>query len=428
MAIAAIIAIFAVVILRGLSNQQQEKAAYQAAHPTPPPGGWARKDVFHLNQVLNKMFAPALANSGLYSLAVMDERGDVIYDNAAVTAVVPASVLKIIIADASLNSFGPEHHFVTSFAADRPISADGILESNLWVVFSGDPALRTPDLRDGVQTLERNALREVHGHLALDSSAMSGPEINPHWNPDDSDQDYQTAISAISIDGNTIEHDRGNTKSWTPIGNIQNFASVLLGNMFLEADIKFSQPRPVIERAPLETISLWKHESPPLWWIVQRMLKYSDNHFAEQLLRALGGRSGKAANDDGGIGAETAFLKARNIPTGGLFLVDGSGLADANRVSALTLTAVLNNAQRQDGGKLYDLLPPAGKGTMKHYHFGKANGRVHAKSGHLAIADSLAGYVDTAHHGRIEFAFMINTAPASPDAVYSKVVEVLSTL
>ena len=65
---------------------------------------------------------------------------------------------------------------------------------------------------------------------------------------------------------------------------------------------------------------------------------------------------------------------------------------------------------------------------MKHYHLGKASGRVRAKTGHLAIADSLAGYVDTAHHGRIEFAFMINDAPLSPDAVYAKVVEELSKL
>ena len=427
-AIAVIIAIFAVVILRGLSNDQTQKAAYQAAHPTPPPGGWARKDVAHLNEVLNRLFAPALANSGLYSLAVMDTRGDIIYDNAASTAVVPASVQKIIIADATLNDFGPNYRFVTSFAADRPISQDGTLDSNLWIVFSGDPALRTNDLRDGVETLERKALREVHGHLALDSSALSGPEINPHWNPDDSDQDFQTAISAISIDGNTVEHDNGGNKTWTPISNIANFASVLLAKMFLQGDIKFSQPRPLIERAPLTSVALWQHESPPLSWILNRMLTFSDNHFAEQLLRSLGARSGKSNDDDGGIGAENAFLKARNIPIRGLFLVDGSGLADANRVSALTLTSLLNNAQQQDGGKLYALLPQAGKGTMKHYRFGKAIGRVRAKSGHLAIADSLAGYVDTLHHGRIEFAFMINTAPVSPDAVYSKVVEVLSTL
>src|SRR6185437_6326287 len=113
--IGVIIAIFAVVILRGLSNVQTEKAAYVAAHPTPPPGGWARADVKHLNVALNKLFAPALTNSGLYSLAVTDARGDVIYDNAAATAVVPASVQKIIIADTTLHDFGPDYKFTTSF-------------------------------------------------------------------------------------------------------------------------------------------------------------------------------------------------------------------------------------------------------------------------------------------------------------------------
>ena len=420
------IAIFAVVILRGVSNDQTREAEYRAAHPTPPPGGWARGDVKKLNVALNKMFAPALANSGLYSLAVMDTRGDVIYDNAAATAVVPASVQKLIIADATLHDFGPDYRFTTSFVGDRPMGQDGTLQGNLWVVFSGDPSLRMTDLRDGVLSLERGGLRSVNGSLALDTTAMRGPEINPHWNPDDADQDYQTAIGAISIDGNTIEHDNGGAKSWTPIQNIASFASVQLEKMFLQANIRFSASRPTIEPAPLTSVILWKHRSPPLTWILNRMLTFSDNHFAEQLLRALGGRSGKAPDDDGGIGAEKAFMQSRNISMGGLFLVDGSGLADANRVSALTLTKVLNSAQRVDGGRLYDLLPSPGNGTLKHYRFGSADGKVRAKSGHLAIADSLAGYVDTARHGRIEFAFMINDAPASPDAVYAKVVEELS--
>src|SRR5215469_5189114 len=140
--IGVIIAIFAVVILRGFSNDQHQKAVYQAAHPTPPPGGWSKRDGKHLYTLLMKMFAPALANSGLYSLAVFDTRGDVIFDDAANTAVVPASVLKLVVADSTLNDFGADYRFTTSFMGAHPIQQDGTLDGNLWFVPSGDPSLR----------------------------------------------------------------------------------------------------------------------------------------------------------------------------------------------------------------------------------------------------------------------------------------------
>lgn len=428
MVIVVVIAVFAVIILRGVSVDQHQKAVYNAAHATPLPGSWTPRERKQLGAILAKTFAPALNNSGLYSMAIVDARGSLVYDNGASTAVVPASVLKLIVTDATLNSFGADYRFVTALAGEHPVSQDGRLEGNLWLVASGDPSLRSSDLRDGIDTLARNGLREITGGVAIDASAMKGPEINAHWNPDDANQDYQTAISAVSIDGNTIEHGQGNDKTWTPIHDAPHYASMLLAKLLAQANVRV-QRAPVVEPAPLSSIALWQYRSPPLTWILERMLKFSDNHAAEQLLRALGGRAGKVADDESGIAAETAFLRSRNIPVDGMFLVDGSGLADANRVTALTLARLLYDADSRDGGKLYSLLPRGGKdGTLKRYHFNDALNHVRAKTGHLAIADSLAGYLDTAHHGRISFVFMINDAPASPDAAYVKALDALSKL
>lgn len=426
--IAIVIAVFSVIILRGVSVDQHQKAVYNAAHATPPPGAWTPAERKKLNSILGKIFSPALGNSGLYSLAIVDARGSLVYDNAANTAVVPASVLKLIVTDASLNSFGSDYRFVTMLAGEHAVSQDGRLDGNLWLVASGDPSLRSNDLRDGVDTLARSGLREITGGVAIDATAMKGPEINAHWNPDDANQDYQTAISAVSIDGNTVEHGTGENKTWTPIHDMPQYASVLLGRLLAQAHVRVDRGS-VVEPAPLSSVSLWQHRSPPLTWILQQMLKFSDNHAAEQMLRALGGRVGKVGDDESGIAAETAFLRSRNIPIDGLFLVDGSGLADANRVTALTLARLLYDANARDGGMLYSLLPRGGKdGTLKRYRFNEALNHVRAKTGHLAIADSLAGYLDTAHHGRISFVFMINDAPASPDTTYVKAVDALSKL
>ena len=155
--------------------------------------------------------------------------------------------------------------------------------------------------------------------------------------------------------------------------------------------------------------------------LISHMLYVSDNHYAEQLLRTLGGEIESAPDDAGGVSAETAFLRERGIPTGGFRAVDGSGLAEVDRVSAMTLARVLTDE------KLYLLLPQGGRdGTLKHYDFTTALGRVRAKTGHLNNAASLAGYVNTAHHGRIVFAFMINNSPGDPDAAYVRAVNSLA--
>ncbi|HEV7178685.1 MAG TPA: D-alanyl-D-alanine carboxypeptidase, partial [Candidatus Baltobacteraceae bacterium] len=58
--------------------------------------------------------------------------------------------------------------------------------------------------------------------------------------------------------------------------------------------------------------------------------------------------------------------------------------------------------------------------------FTSALGRVRAKTGHLSGVASLAGYVDTRHHGRLAFAFLIDGSPADPDSAYVHAVDRLS--
>jgi len=111
------------------------------------------------------------------------------------------------------------------------------------------------------------------------------------------------------------------------------------------------------------------------------------------------------------------YLGDAHIPVPGIHLADGSGLARANRISAETLAALLQRAERTPGGNaLYPLLARGGyDGTLRYYRFGASRGRVRAKSGHLADVSSLAGYLDTAHHGRVVFAFLIDGSPGDPD-------------
>jgi D-alanyl-D-alanine carboxypeptidase/D-alanyl-D-alanine-endopeptidase (penicillin-binding protein 4) len=464
-------------IVRGVLAQAPGSriSEHVAVRPTPVPAPWTATQIAQLRHALDAAFAPA--RSDRYSLAVIDATGRVIYADRERAAVTPASVQKLIVADAALNLLGPRYRFHTVLAATRA-PADGALESNLWLVGSGDPSLRSDDLRGAVRMLEHGGLRRIDGAVSVDASAMRGPEINPHWDPSDANEDFQVPTSAVSLDDGTAEFRvygrspgeparvavvpssrdirltgaiRTSTsadavviaaaapnlfalggdipqdteeKFWLPVHNMPNYVGDVIERMLHQAGIMTTQ-RPVPSTAPLDSIVLWDHRSPPLRALIGHMLYVSDNHYAEQLMRSLAVDAGEEGTDDHGLAVERSFLNSRSIPTDGLRALDGSGLAEGDRVSALTLARILSDAELRDhGAELYLLLPAGGRdGTLRHYDFTTALGRVRAKTGHLSDASSLAGYVNTMHHGRVTFAFMINNSPGDPESVYVRAVD-----
>ena len=453
----------------------------QVAFATPAPT-WSANDRAHVRSALRDAFSSALAGTDTYTLCVIDASGSVLYDDRASQPVTPASVQKLLVADASLNLLGPNFRFHTIAAAQKGIGANGVLDGDLWIVGSGDPSLRSTDTQSGVASLSQSGLRSIAGGVVVDPSAMHGPEINPHWSADDAQEDYDAPTSAVSLDGDTVEfrvygttpgsparidtvpqsgavHTYGGVttgggdevivggtgapnefhfagvippgteeKYWLPVHGIPRYVGAVVERQLRDRGIR-TAARASVGRAPLDTIVLWDHRSQPLPSLVQHMLFVSDNHFAEQLLRAVGGDASDVADDAAGVAAEREFLRSRGIAVPGLHVVDGSGLARANRIAAVTLARVLSDAELRGGdASLYPLLPEGGKqGTLKHYDFTTALGRVRAKTGHIGGVDSLAGYVTTRHHGRLAFAFMINGSPGDPDGAIVRAVDRLAS-
>jgi D-alanyl-D-alanine carboxypeptidase/D-alanyl-D-alanine-endopeptidase (penicillin-binding protein 4) len=297
----------------------------------------------------------------------------------------------------------------------------------LWLVGSGDPSFTSADLQNGIGLLARSGLRRVNGSLIVDASALSGPELNPHWARDDNGQDYAAPVSAISLDGNTIESHKllggADERVWTPMQNVTRYVAEQSTVMLHARGISAALP-PSIGAAPLDSVVLWDHRSAPLQTLETHMLFLSDNHYAEQLLRTIG-EEGGSADDAGGIAAERRFLERLGIPTPGLRLFDGSGLSSDNRVAAITFARLLSDRE----ASLYLLLPLGGKqGTLEDYDFTTALGRVRAKSGHITNVSALAGYVTTLHHGRVAFAFIIDGPARDPDSAIVRAIDRLVAL
>jgi serine-type D-Ala-D-Ala carboxypeptidase/endopeptidase (penicillin-binding protein 4) len=421
----AVVALAIWSIVRGILAHAQPAApttlAITPPRSTPQPAAWNAVQVARLRGALDGAFSPVLSDR--YSLVVLDASGRIIYSRRDRAAVTPASALKLVVADAALNLLGPAYRFHTVLAATRPPER-GELDGDLWLVGSGDPSLRSDDLRGGVKMLARSGVRRIDGSVAIDAGEMSGPEINPHWDPSDADEDFQAPVSAVSLDGDTVETQ---PSVWVPVHDVPVVVGDDLERMLAHAGVTTAD-RPIVSNAPLDTIVLWDHRSLPLRALIAHMLYVSDNHYAEQLMRTLAVDAGEAGNDANGLAIERDFLSSRGIPTEGMHLVDGSGLAESDRVAAITLARILSDAALRDSGQeLYMLLPGGGRdGTLSEYDFTAASGRVRAKTGTLNDANSLAGYVTTKHHGRITFAFLINDSPGDPRAAYVQAVDRLA--
>ncbi len=170
--------------------------------------------------------------------------------------------------------------------------------------------------------------------------------------------------------------------------------------------------------APLTPYVLWAHRSPPLRAIVHQMLLESNNHFAEQLLRAVGTVRG-SGTEAGGGSVERGVLKRDGVPQDGLRIVDGSGLAPTDRVAPLTLAELLARTAAEPLGPTFvNALPRVGiEGTVRWRRLTDALGKTRAKSGHIEHVNALAGYVQTRRHGRVAFAILVNDRRADDGPV-----------
>jgi D-alanyl-D-alanine carboxypeptidase/D-alanyl-D-alanine-endopeptidase (penicillin-binding protein 4) len=452
-------------------------AARIASVKRSPAPAWGAVSRAGLRAAIHQALGSALDGAGTCSCVVIAQDGSILYNDGGSRALTPASTEKLIVTDAALQDLGVDYRFDTLLASTKQVQG-GVIDGDLWLAGSGDPSLRSRDLRAGVAALRKLGVQRVNGGIAVDGSSIAGEEINPLWNAADANEDFMAATSGASLDEDTVEfHVTGTSDGedaqirMTPqSGDVHYYGSITTGsdddviiagtdtpNLFrLDGSIppgvteKFYLPVHGIDRyagsvltalakaggirvqAPprtgtlsLDAQILWEHRSAPLTKLLQHMLIFSDNHFAEQIMRTLGGRDGDTPDDANGIAAERKVLAAQDIPVPGLHLVDGSGLAHANRIAGITLAKILAYYDAQPGGNvLYPLLPRGGKdGTLRMYHFEDAQGRVRAKSGHVYGVASLAGYVDTRKHGRAVFAFLIDGSAGDPDAAIVSAVD-----
>jgi D-alanyl-D-alanine carboxypeptidase/D-alanyl-D-alanine-endopeptidase (penicillin-binding protein 4) len=140
------------------------------------------------------------------------------------------------------------------------------------------------------------------------------------------------------------------------------------------------------------------HESKPLGELLPELGKDSDNFYAETLLKDLGAEvKGTPGTSENGASVVLDYLREIEALDAGTRITNGSGLFDANRISAHTLVKTLRAAYREPATSsvFVEQLAVGGvDGTLKH-RFGafKKQRTIHAKTGTLDRAIALSGYV-----------------------------------
>jgi serine-type D-Ala-D-Ala carboxypeptidase/endopeptidase (penicillin-binding protein 4) len=164
---------------------------------------------------------------------------------------------------------------------------------------------------------------------------------------------------------------------------------------------------------------VYLHESEPLSEIVRDINKFSNNVMARQLFLTLGAElRGPPAQAPEAARAIKEWLATKKIAAPELVLENGSGLSRLERVSAQHLGQVLQAAWRSSVmPEFVSSLPiVATDGTMRRrLKDGHAAGHAHIKTGLLADARAIAGYL-LDRNGRRHVVVMIVNHPRAPDA------------
>lgn len=420
---------------------------------------------------IREQLAPSIVGSTHHGFIVLSADGSTLYNDDGATLLVGASTQKLIVTVSALHLLGKHFVFRSDLITD-PIASS--VAPILWFVGSGDPLLTRQQLRAGVAQLARSGIRSVAG-IGIDATAVSAPELNAKWNPNDDGEGFQAPTSGVSLDQDTVEvrilpsvlgekarvtlHPAGSilrvidgvrstqsgtdievtkrapnlysfdgsigaqdhARYWLPMHNVPKDVASVLRSMLHSAGISVGA-RVIIGHAPWTGTVRWEHRSAPLPQILRRMLLESNNHIAEQVLAAISRRVSGVGDDAHGLAYERSYLTRLGIATRGMVLVDGSGLSHSNRISMLALAQLLV----RDRVALHHLLSGSGHGTLDDDDFGAASHRIRAKTGHLDGVSALVGYVQSQHHGLLIFAFAADGSSNDSDVAFAHTLDAIA--
>lgn len=428
---------------RSVAHAQVEVAG-EAGAPAPSSSAWR---VAALSELQNWV----TQNGGALSAEVLDlGSGKVARANHS-APLNPASNMKLITSAFALHKLGPTFTFRTALFGT--IDPEGDI-GKLVLRGDGDPTLTEADLWRLANTLRNRGVRRV-GLLLVDQSAFDGQTVPPAFEQQPNEwASFRAPVSALAVERNSVtlnvlpQGENDPARVWfEPAGIVQTQGTIQtvargrgqnvqltlsqLPNGQLAANIgghvavglsrqrfpkRVDDPSLVagyvlaralrdvgvevarVERGVVRDLPLLSYiTSAPLDQLLAALGKHSDNFTAEMVFKSLSSAPNGVATFAASASLTEAWLRETAPMPQGSRVLNGSGLFDANRVSAETLVAVLRDAYfdpRRREAMLAQLSTGGVDGTLANrFTTPETKGRVRAKTGTLDESLALSGYV-----------------------------------
>lgn len=400
----------------------------------------------------------------------------------------PASNQKLLTAAVALDTLGAGFRYRTSLYG----RLDEATVRELTLTGHGDPSLGSEDLWRLARALTAQGVKRIEGEIVVDQSRFDEAFEPPAYAQQPEEwASFRAPVSAISVDQNTVTlnvlatqpgaparvwfeppgfvdarggvetraRGKGQKLDWRLTPGPQGVQSVLDGH------VSAGQPRVRLVRRVADPRALpgrvlgallaelgvaWSGKvrlgklatnerlayvtSPPLAQLLAELGKESDNFYAEMVFKSLGeGAKGEPATSELAAQRVREWLSKAGLVEAHTKVVNGSGLFDANRVSAELVAQLLAKVYLDPelGPDFVAQLAIGGvDGTLRsRFRSAATRGRVRAKSGTLRNADTLSGYV-LSSSGRLPvvFAILINGIDERHTAVRQRIDRAVSVL
>jgi D-alanyl-D-alanine carboxypeptidase/D-alanyl-D-alanine-endopeptidase (penicillin-binding protein 4) len=421
---------------------------------------------------------------GKLSALVLDLGSGERVGSDAQQALNPASNMKLITAAAALDLLGPDHSFETGLYGK-------VSERMPTLVLrgEGDPSLDESGVWRLANALSALGVRKI-GKLLVDQSRFDDVFVPPAFDQQPSEwATFRAPVSAIAVERNTVAMNVAPTVAGQPArvwfqpagvvtvqgevatrkpGTGQNIQLELepgkpglvgkVGGHLAEGlprqrfGKRIDDPRLVPglvlkallgrEGVSVDEVALGGsdergrityHGSDPLSQLVAEMGKNSDNFYAEMVFKAIGASTSTGPSTWATAAQNTlGWLAKINATDPHTRIQNGSGLFDANRVSAETIIRVLAYAMhspRLRNEYVGQLAIGGVDGTLRsRFRSHREGRRIRAKTGTLAAVDALSGYVLREGGAPLVFSMLVNDVKGQHGAMRSKMGEVVEAI
>ena len=292
-------------------------------------------------------------------IILADDQGNILFDQNREKRFAPASILKILTSLAAIHILGKDYRFPTEYFFDAN-------SNDLYIKGYGDPLL----ISEVIKTLCRDIRLKtslIH-HIILDQTYFAGQILIP--GKGNSLNPYDAPVGALCANFNTImfkwsrqENRFISGEPQTPLlpifledikktklrqgrilltkqqsllypGLLVKYFlgknNIKVSGSILQGKFKVDNTGKVSFLSPFETKE-----------VVEKLLTYSNNYIANQLLLAIGAKTyGTPATLEKGVKAVKLFSK-QNLKLGNFTLLEGSGISRANLISPDQMLKIL---------------------------------------------------------------------------------------